>query len=167
MHPLYLELHIQKERQVGVVALDLVNQVSLPLFRAWSGSSPRSAALRTTYDPVHLIQHSRWYLYLSEHGGDEQNLLEVTGELHESIRTHAHGAARRIKEEGATNDLLERLAADPAFASVKDEIPGMLDPHRFVGRSPEQVDAFIRDHVEPALDRNRDALAADRGEVRV
>jgi len=93
-------------------------------------------------------------------GGDRQ-------ELHEKIREYAHVAARRIKEEGAANDMLERLAADPAFAAVRDEIPGMLDPGRFVGRSREQVDAFIRDHVDPVLERNRDALAADRGEVSV
>ena len=93
-------------------------------------------------------------------GGDRQ-------ELHETIRALAHAAARRIKEEGAPNDLLERLAAEPAFAAVKDEIPGMLDPGRFVGRSREQVDAFLRDHVDPVLERNRDALGADRGQVTV
>jgi adenylosuccinate lyase len=93
-------------------------------------------------------------------GGDRQ-------ELHENIRTHAHAAARRIKEEGAENDMLERLAADPAFAAVKDEMRGMLEPSRFVGRSPEQVDAFVAEHVEPVLEQHRDALETEAGEVRV
>ena len=93
-------------------------------------------------------------------GGDRQ-------ELHESIRRHAHDAARRIKSEGAGNDLLERLAADPGFAAVRDEIAGMLDPVRFVGRSREQVDAFLREHVDPVLAARQDALPTERGQVRV
>ena len=93
-------------------------------------------------------------------GGDRQ-------ELHEAIRMHAHAAARRIKEDGATNDLLERLVADPAFAAVRDEIPGMLDPARFVGRSPQQVDAFVTGHVDPVLAQHGDALQTDAGEVLV
>ena len=93
-------------------------------------------------------------------GGDRQT-------LHESVRRHAHDAARRIKEHGAANDLLERLAADPDFAALRDVIPGMLDPARFLGRSVAQVDAFVAEHVDPVLERHRDALAAEAGEVTV
>ncbi len=93
-------------------------------------------------------------------GGDRQ-------QLHESIRRHSHAAARRIKEEGAANDLLERLAADGAFAAVRDEIPGMLDPARFVGRSREQVDEFLAGHMNPVLAQHGDALDTAAGEVTV
>ena len=93
-------------------------------------------------------------------GGDRQ-------ELHELIRTHAHETARLVKEEGAENDLLERLQRDPAFAAVADEIPGMVEPSRFLGRSREQVDEFLTGEVDPVLERHRDALDADRGSVSV
>jgi len=93
-------------------------------------------------------------------GGDRQ-------ELHESIRRHAREAARRVKEEGAKSDLVERIAADPAFAAVKSKIPGMLDPRRFLGRSREQVREFLDGEVAPVLARHEDALTLEAGEVRV
>jgi adenylosuccinate lyase len=73
-------------------------------------------------------------------GGDRQ-------ELHERIRRHAHAAAARVKEEGLNNDLLDRMAADPAFAAVK--LNKVVDPKRFVGRAPQQVDEFIKTFVTP------------------
>ena len=73
-------------------------------------------------------------------GGDRQ-------ELHERIRQHSHAAAAAIKLEGKPPDLLERLRADPAFARVHFE--GLLDPHRLVGRAPQQVDEFLRAVVQP------------------
>jgi adenylosuccinate lyase len=74
-------------------------------------------------------------------GGDRQ-------ELHERIRQHSHAVTARIKEGGA-NDLIDRLKADPAFAKI--DFSTALEPHRYVGRSPQQVDEFLREHVEPAL----------------
>jgi adenylosuccinate lyase len=73
-------------------------------------------------------------------GGDRQV-------LHERIRVHSQEAARQVKDEGAANDLLARLKADPAFAGV--DLAAALDARKFVGRAPEQVDAFLRDVVEP------------------
>jgi adenylosuccinate lyase len=77
-------------------------------------------------------------------GGDRQ-------ELHERIRVHARDAARRVKEEGEENDLLERLAGDEAFASLSETLNDLMDPAQFVGRAPEQVDAFLARDVTPAL----------------
>ncbi|MCE9546218.1 MAG: adenylosuccinate lyase [Planctomycetia bacterium] len=77
-------------------------------------------------------------------GGDRQ-------ELHEQIRIHSQAAARRVKEDGAANDLMERLAADPAFAKVDLTTP--LDPQSFVGRAPQQVDEFIEEVIEPIRKR--------------
>ncbi|MGQ9771189.1 MAG: adenylosuccinate lyase [Thermogutta sp.] len=87
-------------------------------------------------------------------GGDRQ-------ELHERIRRHSHDVARRIKEEGGDNDLLERLRSDPAFASVNFE--SVADPSKYVGRSREQVDEFVRDIVEPIRQRypQRGEISAD------
>jgi adenylosuccinate lyase len=77
-------------------------------------------------------------------GGDRQ-------ELHERIRQHSQAAAAAVKLEGRPNDLLDRLATDPAFARV--DVQATLDPAQFVGRAPQQVDDFVRDVVEPIRQR--------------
>lgn len=90
-------------------------------------------------------------------GGDRQ-------ELHESIRQHSQLAARRVKEEGQPNDLLTRLHADPAYASL--DLSSLLDPTRFVGRAPEQVGQFIETVVQPIAKRYPEAGKA-RVELKV
>jgi adenylosuccinate lyase len=92
-------------------------------------------------------------------GGDRQ-------ELHEVIRTHSHAAAANVKEEGGENDLLERLAKDPAIGMSMEEIQQVLDVRQFVGRAPEQVVEFIEAEVQPFLDRHADKLGA-ASDVRV
>ena len=84
-------------------------------------------------------------------GGDRQ-------ELHEVIRKHSHAAAARIKEEGAENDLLDRLAADPAIGMTREEIEQVLDLEEFVGRAPQQVTEFLANDVGPMLERHKDKL---------
>lgn len=86
-------------------------------------------------------------------GGDRQD-------LHERIRTHSLAAGGRIKQGDGVNDLTDRLAADPAFAGI--DLHAELDARRFVGRSPEQVAAFLRDHVEPIRARHPGLLAQRR-----
>jgi len=81
-----------------------------------------------------------------QRGGDRQT-------LHEVIRRHAQEAGRRVKEEGADNDLLERLADDPAINMTRDEIEAVLDVRQFVGRAPAQVVQFIEEEVDPFLKR--------------
>jgi len=88
-----------------------------------------------------------------QQGGDRQ-------EIHESIRTHSMEAARRIKEDGADNDLVDRIRQDPFYAPIHNQLEALLDPATFVGRAPEQVIAFLKDEVEPALEPYRDLLAA-------
>ncbi len=83
-------------------------------------------------------------------GGDRQ-------ELHERIRKHSHAAAARVRQEGQPNDLLERLASDPAFAKVN--LKKVLDPKQYIGRAPEQVDEFIKGYVSPVRRRYRQALS--------
>ena len=91
-------------------------------------------------------------------GGDRQD-------LHERIRVHSQEAARQVKEHGRTNDLMERLKSDAAFASVN--LTGALDSQRFVGRAPEQVDAFIKHVIEPIRSRYSDELNRPPEELRV
>ena len=92
-------------------------------------------------------------------GGDRQ-------ELHQRIRDHAVEAARQVKELGRRNNMLKLIAADPAFAAVKDRIPELMDPKAFIGLAAEQVERFCAEHVQPAIDRNR-GLAAGRSDIRV
>ncbi len=80
-------------------------------------------------------------------GGDRQ-------ELHESIRKHSMAAARRMKEEGADADLLDRIAEDESFALSMEELQKMTDPMRFVGRAPSQVERFIESAVAPVLEKH-------------
>jgi adenylosuccinate lyase len=94
-----------------------------------------------------------------EKGGDRQA-------LHERIRVHSRAAGQKVKGEGAANDLLERLAADPAFKAVKKEIPSLSDPRRHVGRAPAQVEEFLAEEVRPALARYKGA-SAKKAELRV
>ena len=85
-------------------------------------------------------------------GGDRQ-------ELHERIREHSQAAGRQVKVEGGDNDLLARLKADPAFAAIKDSLDDTLDPARYVGRAPQQVDEFLAAEVQPVLTAAGDAGA--------
>eukprot|EP01041_Mallomonas_annulata_P004199 gene4199-8351_t len=84
-------------------------------------------------------------------GGDRQ-------ELHESIREHSMAAGRRVKEEGAANDLLDRIAQDKSFAAVHGTLDQLLDPKLFVGRAPQQVDEFMVDCINPILEQHSELL---------
>lgn len=84
-------------------------------------------------------------------GGDRQ-------QLHERIRVHSIEAGRRVKQGDGNNDLLERIAADPAFGVTLEELQGMLSPSRYVGRAPEQTAEFLSLQVSPILERHRDKL---------
>ncbi len=91
-------------------------------------------------------------------GGDRQV-------LHERIRIHSQAAASRVKREGLSNDLIDRLASDEAFSAV--DLAGTLDARRYIGRAPQQVDAFIAEHVGPMRLRFQADLAARSEDLRV
>ena len=84
-------------------------------------------------------------------GGDRQ-------ELHERIRELSMEAGKNVKEKGLDNNLLELIAADPAFNLDEEELKKTMDPSRYVGRAPLQVDAFLKDVVNPVLEANKDVL---------
>ena len=79
-------------------------------------------------------------------------------ELHEKIRVHSMAAAQRVKGEGLDNDLIDRIINDDSFGLTKEEILGVIDPAKFVGRAPGQVTEFINEYVNPIIEENKDAL---------
>jgi adenylosuccinate lyase len=74
-------------------------------------------------------------------------------QLHERIRVHSMAASRVVKEEGGENDLLDRIASDPAFGITREELGRTVSPEKFIGRAPCQTEDFIRETVQPVLDR--------------
>ena len=64
-------------------------------------------------------------------------------ELHELIREYSMQAGATVKKEGKENNLVDLIAADPAFGMTKEEIEAILEPKNFVGRAPEQTEEFI------------------------
>lgn len=73
-------------------------------------------------------------------------------ELHERIRVHSMAASKKIKEEGGENDLLERIAADPAFGVTLEQLYSIISPEKYVGRAPQQTEDFINNDVKNALE---------------
>ena len=84
-------------------------------------------------------------------GGDRQ-------ELHERIRELSMEAGKNVKEKGLDNNLLELIAADPAFNLSEEELKKTMDPSRYTGRAALQVEAFLKDTVAPVLEANKDVL---------
>jgi adenylosuccinate lyase len=92
-------------------------------------------------------------------GGDRQ-------ELHEKIRQLSMQAGANVKQEGKENNLLELIAVDPAFGLSLEELQSTMDPSKYVGRAPVQVDAFVKNVVQPILDSNKDILGV-KAEINV
>ena len=93
-------------------------------------------------------------------GGDRQ-------QLHERIRIHSQEAGRNVKELGLTNDLIDLLAADPMFGLSREELTAHMEPSRYIGRCPQQVDDFLKDCVRPVLEANRSALEEGAVDLKV
>ena len=90
-------------------------------------------------------------------GGDRQ-------ELHERIRVHSQAAAARMKQEGKESDLMERIAADPAFPMDHEHLTKLLAPENYTGRAAEQTVSFVKNEVDPALAGH---AARDMGEIKL
>ena len=79
-------------------------------------------------------------------------------ECHEQIRVLSQEAAAVVKQQGGSNDLIDRIRASAYFAPVLGELDSILDPASFIGRAPEQVDRFLDDEVTPALESYQNQL---------
>lgn len=87
-------------------------------------------------------------------------------ELHERIRVHSMEAGRIVKEEGGENDLIRRIAADPAFGVTEAELSDILRPEKYVGRAPEQTQEFVDEFVLPKLSEI-EVTADDAAEITI
>ena len=90
-------------------------------------------------------------------GGDRQA-------LHERIRVHSQAAAARMKQEGKESDLMERIAADPAFPMDHEHLTKLLAPENYTGRAAEQTVNFVKNEVDPALAGHN---AREMGEIKL
>jgi adenylosuccinate lyase len=90
-------------------------------------------------------------------GGDRQ-------ELHERLRVHARASADARSATGASADLFDRLAGDAAFGLSRNELNAAAAPEKLIGRSSEQVEVFVREELDPALEG---AATAESAPVRV
>ena len=94
-------------------------------------------------------------------GGNRQD-------LHERIRVLSQQAGANVKDLGLSNNLIDLIAADPAFAMLsREELTAHLEPSRYIGRCPEQVEEFLKEEVEPALARYPQALEGKTAELKV
>ena len=94
-----------------------------------------------------------------KNGGNRQ-------ELHEKIRQLSMQAGKNVKEEGRDNNLLELIAADPEFNLTLEQLQATMEPSKYVGRAPVQVDAFLANVVNPVLEKNQDELGV-KAEINV
>lgn len=94
-----------------------------------------------------------------KNGGNRQ-------ELHEKIRTLSMQAGKTVKEEGKDNNLLELIAADKEFNLTLEELQATMEPSKYVGRAPIQVDKFLAEVVNPILEANKDILGV-KAEINV
>lgn len=84
-------------------------------------------------------------------GGDRQ-------ELHEKIRVHSMAAGKVVKQDGGENDLLERIANDPAFGVTLDRLEAIMKPELYVGRAPQQTEEFVENFIKPITEKYSDLL---------
>ena len=92
-------------------------------------------------------------------GGDRQ-------ELHERIRQLSMEAGRNVKEKGEDNNLLELIAADPAFNLSLEDLQRSMDPKKYIGRAKEQTERFVNTVVQPILDSHKELLGV-KAEINV
>jgi adenylosuccinate lyase len=121
----------------------------------------REVIRRNLAEHLPFIATETILMHATSRGGDRQDLPE-------RIRQHSMASAKRIKEEAAEVDLLDRIESDSAFGLTAADLDALVDPRRFVGRAPEQVARFLDDHVAPMLARQAEqAVSLSDPEVHV
>ena len=87
-------------------------------------------------------------------------------ELHERIRVHSMEAGKMVKMEGKQNDLLQRIANDDMFGLTMEELEAIMIPENFVGIAPEQTEDYIKNFIQPILQKNKEVLEEQGDEIR-
>ena len=82
-------------------------------------------------------------------------------------RLHSVEAGKNVKDLGLPNNLIDLIAADPAFGMTREELTAHLEPSRYIGRCPEQVEEFLQNCVRPVLDKYAGALKKKETELKV
>ena len=93
-------------------------------------------------------------------GGNRQD-------LHERIRVHSLEAGRNVKDLGLPNNLMDLIAAEPMCGMTKEELSAHLEPERYIGRCPEQVEEFLTSCVQPVLERNQGRIDGSEVDLKV
>ncbi len=93
-------------------------------------------------------------------GGDRQV-------LHERVRIHSQASAEALKSQAGSNDLLDRIAADALFGIDREAIEKMARPENYTGLAKQQTERFLKEDVDPILERERSEIRGEVGEVRV
>ncbi len=88
-------------------------------------------------------------------------------ELHERIRLHSIEAGKNVKDFGLTNNFIDLIAEDPTFGMTREELTAHLEPGRYIGRCPQQVEEFLSEQVAPVLERYAKALEEAEAELKV
>jgi len=122
-----------------------VDAILLLLHNVVAGLVVRPAVIRRHLaDELPFMATEAILMDAVKRGGDRQL-------LHERIRVHSVAAAEQVKEHGARNDLVDRIAGDAAFGMTGSELAALLDPARHTGRAASQVDRFLAEQIRPVL----------------
>ncbi|CAJ0826893.1 2427_t:CDS:2 [Entrophospora sp. SA101] len=113
--------------------------------------------LERTLDDRHILEGLVVYPKVIEHHiahelpfmATENIIMTMT--CHEEIRVLSHQAAKKVKDDGEENDLIERIKKTEYFKPIWDELESLLDSKTFIGRAPQQVDRFLKEYVQPSL----------------
>ncbi|QDU84089.1 Adenylosuccinate lyase [Planctomycetes bacterium Pla163] len=147
-------------RRISMAEMYLATDAVLQLYLNVSGGLVvhEKVVEKHLVDELPFLASENLMMAAVQGGADRQD-------VHEALRLHARRASDAV-HQGLANPMTANLAADPAFAGVKGQLDALLDPARYVGRAPEQVDEYLADEVDPLLARWRD-LDAGGGDVRV
>ncbi len=118
----------------------------------------REVIRRRVNDELPFMATEKLIMRAVRAGGDRQD-------AHETIRRHSMETVKQMREHGRPNDLLDRLSADKSMALSSDDLKKDLDPSKFTGRAPEQVDEFLAEVIAPFLSEKRERALAE--ELRV
>ena len=116
-----------------------------------SGMTPSASR---EFDLAHILVEEMKEIGILDavkNGGNRQD-------LHEKIRTLSMEAGKTVKVEGKENNLLELIAADDEFPMELEELEATMQPEKYVGRSPRQVEKYLEEVIQPILDANKELL---------